>query len=519
MALGTVIRSAYALPAQDGAITVTLPPASAPEVATVEIHRIRIVNENGGAIQISTDGGQTYRLIGRVLAPATTAAESYRAAEYAQPGTVAAIAVHGLRIRVGADDPQLHGPLSVSIDPKEYASGIVNEGFGGHVAGSSGIFTDIPAGTSIFRDLAPAVGDTVYLESSTGKLTPITPFFRPTGKGDVLVIPVRVLQNPVAQVVFPNKEGAPVDVTYADGKTVTVTHVIHIAQGVGRFDGTSYTGLGQLNTAHTGVLTVSTVPRDAAPGVAEGEGKERRGGFQIAPSWHNNRTEEAGSPQTMTLGEYGVPRKRDQEGTAPLFRAGMALGEADGGNGATISVSIDDGLWEPMPRLVGSRPDAFLANGLNTAWKEQGITRTSQKGVTAFRLTLPPRDISRSALLAQNAVQSYGRTRLAQAKRTNIPIVKGTLTIAANPTNRTGVAFVRLMVEGMARGLTNVSPFTLTWDTTRVSDGEYLVQADALDTNGNIITVTRKKVFVLNNEKSSFAVASETTTAPETTPK
>ena len=484
-----------------------VPPAYAAQEAknkeeTRETHRLRFVNEKSGAIQVSTDGGQTYKLIGRVLAPATTVAEGYTAAQYAVPGTVSAIAIHGMRIRVGADDPQLHDPLILNIDPKEYASGVVNAGFGGHSAGSAGIFTDIPAGTSIFREFSPAVGDPVFVEKD-GKLAPLSPSFRPEGKGEILVIPVHALQNPLTQVVFPNKAGAPVKGTYADGHEETLTQVIKPVLGVGRFDGTTYTGLGRLNTAHTGVLTVCTSPYNTSGGLAEGEGKERRGGFQIAPAWHNARTEEAGSPQTMTLGVYGEARKRDLEGTAPLFKTALGLGspmEASGTGGAEFSVSVDDGPWETMPILIGLRPNAFTANGLNAAWKEQKIARTCKQGVTAFRLTLPAGDEADLKRWTQTAAQNYTRLRLAQAKRNNTPIVRGTLSIAANPTNLSTVSFVRLLVEGVPHGLTNVAPFTLSWDTTRVADGEYIVQADALDERGNVVAVTKKKVFVLNHE-------------------
>ena len=470
-----------------------------------ETHRLRFVNEKNGAVQVSTDGGQTLGLIGRVLAPATTVAEGYTAAQYAAPGTVAAIAVHGLRIRVGADDPQVHDPLILNIDPKEYASGVVNAGFGGHSAGSAGIFTDIAAGNSIFRELAPSVGDPVFVESG-GKLLPLPTSFRPAGSGEILVIVVHALVNPLTQIVFPNKAGEAVKGTYADGREEILTQVISPVRGVGRFDGTTYTGLGRLNTAHTGVLTVCTAPRNTAGGLVEGEGRERRGGFQIAPAWHNARTEEAGSPQTMTLGVFGESRKRDLEGTAPLFKTAMGLGEPTE-SGASISVSVDNGPWEPMPILIGLRPNAFTAGGLNAAWKEQGISRTCKIGVTAFRVTLPVLEPADTAQWAQASVQNYTRLRLAQAKRTNTPIVKGTLTIAANPTNKANVSYVRLLIEGVPHGLTNVAPFTLSWDTTRVADGEYIVQADALDERGNLLAVTKKKVFVLNHEAAGIPTA------------
>ena len=62
------------------------------------------------------------------------------------------------------------------------------------------------------------------------------------------------------------------------------------------------------------------------------------------------------------------------------------------------------------------------------------------------------------------------------------------------------VAFVRLLVEDVPRGVTNVAPFSLTWNTHTVPDGEYLIEADALGRNGELLAVTRRKVFVLNHE-------------------
>jgi hypothetical protein len=79
-----------------------------------------------------------------------------------------------------------------------------------------------------------------------------------------------------------------------------------------------------------------------------------------------------------------------------------------------------------------------------------------------------------------------------------MPIVQGTLNVNANPTDPTRVAFVRFSVEGMARGFTNRAPFTVPWNTTRVPDGEYLIEAEALDEGGQILATTRRRVFVMN---------------------
>lgn len=466
----------------------------------IELHRLRLVNRKDGPIQVSTDGGKSWQLLGRVMVPAIAVIQGYLAANYAPQGTVAATAVHGLRIRTGGDERAFTAPAVLSLEPAEYLSratgGKVNKGYGGHRAGAAGIFTDIPAGTSLFRDLAPFVGNPVYLESPTGRLDPLPPDFRPGAWGEILVIVVRAPKNSLVEVVIENRAGGKVEAKFADGTTRQITQVVQPVRGVGRFDGTAYTGLGRLNTAHTGVITVSTAMINGAQ--PEGEGKERRGGFQISPVWHNGRVEEAGAPVVMTLGVPG-PRRRDLEGTAPLFKDAVGLDPVTSTEVGIVDCSIDDGPWEQMPYIVGSRPTALTGPGLTRVWREQGFSRTAKKGITAFRIRLPERKPERYQQLAMAAVEAYRNIRLKAARAGRVPIVQGVLTVNANPTQNARVAFVRLLVEGSPRGFTNVAPFTLTWDTTRVPDGEYLIEAHALDAGGGILATNRRRVFVLNH--------------------
>ena len=101
----------------------------------------------------------------------------------------------------------------VNILPREFAQTLKT--FGGHVAGDSGIYTNIPTGTGIFRELSPYVGNRVYLDSDSAharcrSTTSPTP-------ANVLVIVVKRPANPLTQVVFQNKAGGDVTATYADG--------------------------------------------------------------------------------------------------------------------------------------------------------------------------------------------------------------------------------------------------------------------------------------------------------------
>lgn len=475
-----------------------------------EIHRLRIVNRKDGAIQISGDGGQTWKLLGRVLIPANTVAEGYLAAHYSNHGSIAAIAVHGIRIRISANDKMLHAPLLLAIEPKEYAQYALKERskqFGGHRAGSAGIYTDIPSGTSLFRELSPLVGNRVFLESPNGRLIPIPPTYRPMNEDEVFIIPVHAPVNSLTAVTFENKPGGKVMGTFADGTTRQLTQVVKPVFGTGRFDGTAYTGVGRINTAHSGVITVSTAPVDNL--VPENEGKkDRRGGFQISPAWHNARCAEAGAPMVMTLGTPG-PRKRELEGVAPLFRDNMWLGPGEKATQAGIAnVRIDNGAWEPMPTLIGRHLDAFTVAGLNRYFKAMGIDRKCVQGVTHFRLRLPQLEAERSRIVAGRASQEYQTRRWNVARSGKEQVVGGVLTINTNPSPGSPISFVRLSVEGSPRGLTNVAPYTLSWDTTKVTNGEYLIECEALDQSGAVVSAVRKKVYVWNKSAARTQQAS-----------
>ncbi len=504
----TLLSLSLALPAlahaQDGVkvradepLASSTPQVLSPPEGFIELHRLRLANRNGGPIEVSLDHGQSWRTLGRVTRPATTTAEGHIAAEYAPPGTVAAVAVHGIRMRISADDSMLHAPRLLSIVPREFSGSFKLDGYGGIVAASAGIGTDIPAGASLFRGLAPLTGNPIFMEDSSGRYIPMPPTYLPEGKGEIFLIPVWTPERRLTEVVFENKIGGAVTITWSDRRVEQVAVVCKPLLGVGRFDGTAFTGVGRINTAHTGVITVGTAPVDAQE--PEGVGRERRGGFQISPAWHNSRCAEAGAPMVLTVGRLnpaGHPdfHLRSLEGVAPLFKDSVPLMSSR----AVCECSIDNGPWEPLPTLVGSIPDGLTAGYLNRHWKSQGLTRTCRKGLTALRIQLPKLAPETSKALAEIAISEYKKMRLAAARSGEARIVQGLLALTATPPDIQKVSFVRLMVDGRARGFTNVQPFVVSWDTTTVPDGEYVVEAQALDENGTILSASAKRVYVLN---------------------
>lgn len=456
-----------------------VPPVLAP-VTAVETHRIRIVNAVDGAVQVSLDKGATWQLMGRVTAPATESLPGYLASGYAQIGTVAAAAVHGLRIRVG-DTSHAYASL-INILPQEFSQTPVR--FGGHVSGLSGIYTNIHTGTSIFRELSPYAGSAVLLEAGDGRLAALPLNYVPQ-ENDVLVIVVARPVNPLRQIVFENRAGGAVTATYADGTTTLVTHVLKAVTGVGRFDGTSFTGVGAINTNHSGVITISTAPVTTST-LLEGVGDERRGGFQIEPAYHNSQTDEAGAPSILVVGTLGKKRTPDQEGTPPLFHGGLNLAwdPRDPAHSWLAQIRRGDvsAPWLPMPELLGSQPLALA-------------------GVTAIRLVQA--DSGDAAYRAQRvaaAVAAYQTRALAQARTGRVRIVRGRITLnatASGPRTR----FAEFFLDGAFKAMSNTRPFSFDWDTADVPDGEYVLETRAEDSNLDPLLTSRTKIWVDNTQR------------------
>ncbi|MCW3062059.1 MAG: hypothetical protein JWQ02_3880 [Capsulimonas sp.] len=473
------VLALFSLLALSGNAQTPLPPRETPRTFTafaqVETHRLRLVNAKDGAIQVSQDGGKNWTLLGRVIVPANTCVQGYLASGYAPLSSVAATAVHGLRIRVG--DLGSAYPKLIAVLPREFMQ--TPDRFGGHVAGESGIYTNIPVGQSIFRELSPYAGSEVFRQDDDGTLTPLPINYEPQ-PDDVFIIVVKRPENPLVKVDFENAPGGAVTVTYADGTSKVVTTVLKPVYGVGRYDGCSYTGVGGLNTSHMGVITVSTAPVTTSK-LFEGTGNERRGGFQIQPSYHNSQSPEAWAASVMVLGSKKKQREPELEGTPPLFFGHFDLAwiKNDPTHSWRTEIRIKNGPWRPMLTAVGSKPKALM-------------------GVTAVRL-VRDKQADKGWLAARIETQRkrYQIQSLLLARAGKIPVRRGDINIDA-PVNDPRVRFVAFYVDGAFRGITNTAPFNLSWNTTENPDGEYVVEAREQDENNRPLRTTRTKVWVDN---------------------
>lgn len=251
-------------------------PGRAEEPLAHEILRLRVVNDNGGPIAASKDGGATWTALGCVVQYTTQVnRKGYTASKWVASGHVAATSVNAIHISAGYNAEEDRGVV-FSLLPKEFLTAPKN--YSSFLSPDSSIYTDLPAGTAIFGGgEAPFVGNDVLLETRDG-LGPLPPGYVPA-QGDVLVIIVAKPVRYPSDAVFENCVGGAVTLGYPEGAREQIGTVVRPVQGVGRFLGSVYADSGRIRANHAGVIDVSTSPLG------------RLGGFQIIPLGHAHSPE------------------------------------------------------------------------------------------------------------------------------------------------------------------------------------------------------------------------------------
>jgi hypothetical protein len=424
-----------------------------PGHASTPAYELRIVNAAGGPVQVRLPGGP-WKHLGKVVRPAVRTVPGFAAARWAARGSVAAVAVHGHRII--ASDGEF--PATLSIIPRQFAA--VPKRYGGHVPADSAIVTDIGAGESLFREWAPLVGSPVSIEFADST-RPLPEHYAPAA-GDVLRITVAWPDDAPQTVTFENRVGGSVTATSADGRAQTIGAVTQPVRGVGRFDGTSYTGIGAVNTNHPGVITIGTAPV-ARTGVSEGDPPERRGGFMIQPSAHA-RDSNNGTPQMM--GVAPAPGSPPWEGRFPLFSGCVGLHP-----GFRAEMSVDNGDWQPFPLLVGRLDDAFAPAQLTKT-----LGRPVTTGLTAIRLTLAPWNPA----TAVSAAAALPDTPSGKEPTGVYDPVSGLVPLRL----RDATGPVTFFVDGAVRAVSNDPGYVWGWDTSLETPGRHWIEVSGHTTSG-----------------------------------
>ena len=224
-----------------------------------EVARLRIVNDKGGEICISRDGGEHWTLLGHVVKfTSKVDRNGYTASKWVPAGEVAATAVNAIHISVGYNAKDDRGVV-FSVLPQELLEGPRN--YASFLSPDASIYTDIPAGHGIFGGgEAPFVSNPVLRQVGAGAGSAPGGLCSVAGRRALIII----VQKPRAAIpvaaVFENCEGGAVTLQYPDGSALTVGTVVKPVQGVGRFLGGIYAGIGRIRANHAGVIDVSTSP-------------------------------------------------------------------------------------------------------------------------------------------------------------------------------------------------------------------------------------------------------------------
>jgi hypothetical protein len=333
-----------------------------------ELLRIRIANCASGEVAVSRDRGATWTAVGHVVRYTTRVNRNgYTASKWVLPGHVAATAVNAIHISAGYNAEDDRGVV-FSLLPVEFLTGPAN--YASFLSPDSSIYTDLPAGRSIFGGgESPLVGSQVLLATAEGEL-PLPDGYVPA-EGDVLLIVVTRTAPPVAEIVFENSFGGAVTLVSPDGSRRVVGWVVRPVRGVGRFLGGLYTDIGRIRANHTGVIDVATSPIGSL------------GGFQIIPYGHA-LSPEMGNAWKLTQWMIVEP-VGDVPGLwgalTPLFCGHIRpdylsqdLGAADWQKRllSRFLVDVDTGNgWRPMPvRKLSPDPSAPLPEWANEALAE-----------------------------------------------------------------------------------------------------------------------------------------------------
>lgn len=439
------------------------------------IFTIRVENSVGGAVQVRMGGGREWVVVGHVTQPATRVIPSFPAAVYVSPSAVAATSVHGIRIRVPSSRSE---PDGISIQPHEFQT--MPLGYGGHIPGESAIVTDISAGTAIFRDFAPVVGDTVLLERQPEPIG--LPLGWQPSDGDVILIECTGPETAPEFIEFENRKGGAVTTQNTNGSRERIGSVTHAVIGIGRFDGTSYTGIGAINTNHGGVITVSTAP--ASRPLSEGGTPESRGGFEIQPLQHSRSQPEM--PQAMIVAP--TDPANTFEGAAPLFFGVITLGDGS----PVVDIKIAGGPWRQLPAMLGKVDDALTEEGFRRLTKEN-----TSGSVTAIRIRLRQRDPIKLAALLEKLRQ--------QEPEGSEPGEKRTVQWALKMPIPSQTSYVIFTVQGRTLAISNVLPYQLKADgltNGAIIRGEIMGQdGSVLETRVGRVRVSGSRVWVEEQPK------------------
>ena len=328
--------------------------------------------------------------------------------------------------------------------------------------------------------MAPVPGSPVLLERD-GLAAPLPGGYAPKSGDRIVVVVKYVAQADRPRIEFENKEGGAV-ISYESGALPRLLgRVRRPLSGIGRYAGTDRAGAGTLLAWGPTLLVVGTAGTARRLNPA-GEPLEERGGFIIQPA--EPALMGSTHPASQVLVE-AVEANGIRPPVSPLFFGGYPLSSVDPleTQNTRIEVRIDGGPWEACPDLRDSIPNAEFLGALRRAL---GPERRVETGITHFRIV--------AAGLEDSELRR--RIRLAGAPAEAAP-QRGVVTLIAGISGQ-GIREVEFRLNGRLAKITNVPPYSWTWDTSRYANGEHLVEIRGSGMTGEILATVRRRVLVDN---------------------
>jgi len=397
-----------------------------------------------------------------VQRPAATVAVGPRGAAVAPSGSVAGVGDHEILLRLPSKSATVRSLRILAADQQP---------------SNATILTNLAAGDSLFRFLAPTPGSKLVLERD-GKTGPIPPNYGPR-KGDGLIIIVSEPPPPFA-VSLENKPCGHVVLEGQAGDRTIIGQVKQPLRGIGRYANCQRAGAGSLVSYSPTLITVSTVS-ELRRLDENGKEIESRGGFIIQPSEPGLRG--TTHPASQILVARAGPRSA-QAPVSTLFGLPLPISTRlpTDRHSTRVEVKIDGGDWEPMPDLPGTVNEADLLPALAKA-----LSRPVHQGITHLRLT--PGRLTTAAV--RQAI------RLAMTPPSELGPQRGTVDVTADVKGE-GIVLVSFYLDGQLVAITNARPYSWRFKTTAQRNGEHLIEIRGQDADGAIVNSVFTRLRVDN---------------------
>jgi methionine-rich copper-binding protein CopC len=150
-----------------------------------------------------------------------------------------------------------------------------------------------------------------------------------------------------------------------------------------------------------------------------------------------------------------------------------------------------------------------LRIGGNSMWGEYFNGLIDE--VRVYNVALGQADINKDMNTPASGPPDTTAPTVSVTNPANNATVSGTVNVTANASDNVGVAGVQFLLNGANLGAEDTaSPYSVSWDTTTVANGAYVITARARDGAGNVTTSTQVNVTVSNVDSTPPTVTART---------